>query len=163
MTKACHYSGKSSFNLWVIEFQWLVCSGFFFSPLFCCWCLVFLNLHTGLASTSKSLEKAESLLCIKWKKTCIPVLYLYFLIIRFSVEYKPEKPLNLSVILAQPFTMDLYSAESKRFGFRMVISKKKKPKTPRLLVFLCSPTDFTVSALSPTNSRWHVQPAEKGI
>lgn len=88
------------------------------------------SLHTGLASTSKSLDKAESLLCIKWKKTCIPVLYLYFLIIRFSVEYKPEKPLNLSVILAQPFTMDLYSEKSKRFGFRIVISLKKKTNPP---------------------------------
>lgn len=115
------------------------------------------SLHTGLASTSKSLDKAESLLCIKWKKTCIPVLYLYFLIIRFSVEYKPEKPLNLSVILAQPFTMDLYSEKSKRFGFRIVISLKKKTNPPqkkkrRLLVFLCSLTDFTISTLFPANS-----------
>lgn len=129
---------------------------FFFSFLLLVFGFSF-NLHTSLASTSKSLEKAESLLCIKWKKTCIPVLYLYFLIIRFSVEYKPENPLNLSVILAQPFTMDLYSAESKRFGFRKVISLKKPPqpssqKNPRLLVFLCSATDFTVSTLSPANS-----------
>lgn len=44
MTKACHYNGKSSFNLWVTEFQWLVHSGIFF-PLFSCWCLVFPSIY----------------------------------------------------------------------------------------------------------------------
>lgn len=72
------------------------------------------------------------------------MLYLYFLIIRFSVEYKSEKTLNLFVILAQPFAMDLYSAKWKRFGFRMVISFFLK-KPPRWVVFLCSLTDFIIN------------------
>lgn len=109
----------------------------------------FFNLYTGLSFSSKFLEKAEQLLCIKWKKTCIPVLYLYFHIIQFSVEYKPETPLNLSVILTQPFIMGLYCAEWKRFGFRMVISLENPN---RLVLFLCNLTDFTISTLSPAHS-----------